>query len=422
MSTCRRSRHRHHADLRRRAAEPRVQRRPAGRWLHRRAAGRVQQRLHRFRRRPSAARRPSTSWHRRSTSSASTSAPPTRAPTIRSPAGGTGATARTYFDSTFGGNGIRRLLVCNNTTALQVAAAQVPEFTVALVVVNSTIYGGSGGSVGTYSLANGATEIAHPRDGSHRVRARRRVPVLRRRQRDRPRSPYRAASRREPNVTANTNRNTLKWRWAVASATAIPTMSNPNCGAGRQPRRAPCRRAPSACSRARTTTTAARYRPEYDCKMRNLGVPFCHVCRQVIWNRIGPLAALPARAKTPIHVVARYPEHLDVFAVGVRRADDEQLVGRRERLGGVVPGLRRRRVAGRPRLPDHRRRALLRPPRPLHGRHRQPRLQRVVGRLERVVGLVPPRDSRLPAGLHRQCRLPLHRPPRRVHDRRPTAA
>ena len=32
--------------------------------------------------------------------------------------GGTGATARTYFDSSFGGNGIRRLLVCNNTTAL----------------------------------------------------------------------------------------------------------------------------------------------------------------------------------------------------------------------------------------------------------------------------------------------------------------
>jgi hypothetical protein len=74
-------------------------------------------------------------------------------------AGGTGATARTYFDATFGGNSIRRLLVCNATTALTVAAAQVPEFTVVLVVVNSTIYGGSGGSVGTYSLASGATFV-----------------------------------------------------------------------------------------------------------------------------------------------------------------------------------------------------------------------------------------------------------------------
>ena len=36
----------------------------------------------------------------------------------------------------------------------------MPQFTVVIVVVNSTVYGGSGGSVGTYSLAGGATEIA----------------------------------------------------------------------------------------------------------------------------------------------------------------------------------------------------------------------------------------------------------------------
>jgi hypothetical protein len=32
------------------------------------------------------------------------------------------------------------------------------------------------------------------------------------------------------------------------------------------------------------------YRPEYDCKMRKLGIPFCAVCRQVIRNRIMPIA------------------------------------------------------------------------------------------------------------------------------------
>ena len=62
--------------------------------------------------------RRSTSCARRSTSSGSTSRPPTPAPTIPSAGGGTGATARTYFDATFGGNSIRRLLVCNDTTAL----------------------------------------------------------------------------------------------------------------------------------------------------------------------------------------------------------------------------------------------------------------------------------------------------------------
>ena len=45
--------------------------------------------------------------------------------------GGTGATAATYFDATFGGNGLRRLLICDATTALTTACAQVPEFSVA---------------------------------------------------------------------------------------------------------------------------------------------------------------------------------------------------------------------------------------------------------------------------------------------------
>lgn len=60
--------------------------------------------------------------------------------------GGTGASVRTYFDATFGADGIRRLLVCKNNTALLTAAAQVPAFTVVLVVVNSTVYGGRNGA------------------------------------------------------------------------------------------------------------------------------------------------------------------------------------------------------------------------------------------------------------------------------------
>ena len=50
--------------------------------------------------------------------------------------------------------------------------------------------------------------------------------------------------------------------------------------------------------------------------MRNLGAQFCRICRQVILNRIGPLTTAVVRAQTPISVVARYPSHLDVFAVG----------------------------------------------------------------------------------------------------------
>ena len=227
--------------------------------------------------------------------------------------GGTGATARTYFDASFGGNGIRRLLVCNATTVLTVAAAQVPDFTVAIVVVNSTIYGGSGGSVGTYSLAGGATEIAIHEMG-HTAFGLADEYAYYAGGAETGHDHHPAGEPAQPNVTLNTNRATLKWGWAVAATTALPTMANPNCA-----------QVDGRASTVPAGTVGAfegahyyhcgAYRPEYSCKMQALGIPFCHVCRQVIWNRIGPLATLPARARTPITVLARFPEHLDVFAV-----------------------------------------------------------------------------------------------------------
>ena len=227
--------------------------------------------------------------------------------------GGTGATARTYFDASFGGNGIRRLLVCNATTVLTVAAAQVPDFTVAIVVVNSTIYGGSGGSVGTYSLAGGATEIAIHEMGHTAFGLADEYPYYAGGA-ETGHDHHPAGEPGQPNVTLNTNRATLKWGWAVAATTALPTMANPNCA-----------QVDGRASTVPAGTVGAfegahyyhcgAYRPEYNCKMQALGIPFCHVCRQVIWNRIGPLATLPARARTPITVLARFPEHLDVFGV-----------------------------------------------------------------------------------------------------------
>lgn len=227
--------------------------------------------------------------------------------------GGTGATARTYFDSSFGGNNIRRLLVCNTTTALQVAAAQIPEFTTVLVVVNSTIYGGSGGGVGTYSLANGATEIGIHEMGHTAFGLADEYPYYAGGA-ETGHDHHPAGEPGEPNVTTNTDRNTLKWRWAVASTTAIPTMSNPACNTI-DSRPSPVPTGTVGLFEGAHYYHCGGFRPEYDCKMRALSVPFCRVCRQVIWNRIGPLATLQARARTPISVVARYPEHLDVFAV-----------------------------------------------------------------------------------------------------------
>jgi hypothetical protein len=43
------------------------------------------------------------------------------------------------------------------------------------------------------------------------------------------------------------------------------------------------------------------FRPQYDCKMRNLGVPFCRVCRQVISARIGVPAPPKSSCAPPAH-------------------------------------------------------------------------------------------------------------------------
>ena len=221
----------------------------------------------------------------------------------------------------------------------------------------------------------------------------------------------------EPNVTTNTDRNTLKWRWAVASSTAIPDDEQSRRATRWTRVRARCRQERSVCSKALITITAARFRPEYDCKMRALSVPFCRICRQVIWNRIGPLATLQARARTPITVVARYPEHLDVFAVANNGRTMSNWWDASSGWAGwfhVQGGIASPGGSGSPVTAIA---PLLRASRSLHGRHGQSRLQLLVGCLERLAPMVPDRQSAVSSGLHRQCRQPLHRPSRSLHDR-----
>jgi hypothetical protein len=100
----------------------------------------------------------------------------------------------------------------------------------------------------------------------------------------------------------------------VAATTPIPTMTNPNCSQV-DSRPSPVPTGTVGLFEGAHYYHCGGYRPEYNCKMRELSIPFCRICRQVIWNRIGPLATLQARDRTPINVVARFPEHLDVFAV-----------------------------------------------------------------------------------------------------------
>ena len=281
----------------------------------RRAAERLQHRVLRRSSLRSSARRPSTSsrpainvFRVNVTSTDSGADDPVAG-------GGTGATARTYFDST-----LRR--------QRHPPAAAVQH--------HDGAAGGRGAGPRVHRRARGR-ELDDLRRQRRRVSAPTRSPTAPPRSRIHEMGhtafgladeyPYYAGGNEtghdhhpagepsEPNVTTNTDRNTLKWRWAVASTTADP--DDEQSRTARRWTRGParCRRARSALFEGAHYYHCGAFRPEYDCKMRALSVPFCRVCRQVIWNRIGPLATLQARARTPITVVARYPEHLDVFAV-----------------------------------------------------------------------------------------------------------
>lgn len=207
---------------------------------------------------------------------------------------GTGATARTFFDATFCSSGLRRLLTVNNSTAREVARAQVPAVHMTMVAVNSTIYGGSGGPVGTFSMAPRAEEIAlhemgHTAFGladeyefyqgcgsgetAHDV--------------------FPDTEPCEPNVTIETDPARIKWRALLTQPSdGLPTTVNANC--------ADCDPQPNPKSANYVGAySGARYfhcgcfRPSFDCRMRAINFPYCAVCQQVIRDTLTPYLPPP---------------------------------------------------------------------------------------------------------------------------------
>jgi hypothetical protein len=69
-------------------------------------------------------------------------------------------TKDTYLGCTFDKNGIHRLLSpVNNAKAFQVLATNMPQYSQAFILCNSTEYGGAGGAFATSSLNSSAFEI-----------------------------------------------------------------------------------------------------------------------------------------------------------------------------------------------------------------------------------------------------------------------
>ncbi|NUT32960.1 MAG: hypothetical protein HOV79_07785 [Hamadaea sp.] len=194
--------------------------------------------------------------------------------------GGPGVRARTYFDASYGDGQVDRLLVVDTGTALSVAGDQVPQWNAVLVLVNSTVYGGSGGAVAVFSMAAGAEEIALHELGHSPFGLADEYEYYRgcaSGETDRNHHPHLEPA--EPNVTIDDDRARIKWRDLVAATTPVPTTVNKDCTRC-DPRTAPPASVPADAIGAFEGAHyhhCGAYRPQFDCRMRALGLPFCAV-------------------------------------------------------------------------------------------------------------------------------------------------
>jgi hypothetical protein len=202
--------------------------------------------------------------------------------------GGSGSTARTYFDATFcGDSNIRWLLVVNNAIVKATAEAQVPKWNALLVVVNSTVDGGSGGEVGTFSLAPGAENVALHELGHTAFNLADEYEYLQGCGKDTDQDNYPGSEPAEANVTANDDPAKLKWRHLVAASTPVPTTRNPDCTQC-DPQVSPVPTSTVGLFEGAHHYHCGLFRPEFNCKMRALDDPFCAVCRERIQTVLNP--------------------------------------------------------------------------------------------------------------------------------------
>lgn len=195
--------------------------------------------------------------------------------------GGTGGVAHTYFDASFCNSNVRRALVVSNATVIGVANIQVPAWHMLIVIVNSAVYGGTGGQVAVFSLAPGANEIAlhemgHTAFGladEYECYAGCGVDVGHER--------FVGGEPLQVNVTANPNRDTIKWRDLIDPATAMPTTANANC-VNCDPQQNPVAADTVGAFEGAYYYHCRAYRPQFNCRMRALNNPYCAVCARAI--------------------------------------------------------------------------------------------------------------------------------------------
>ncbi|PWB74425.1 hypothetical protein C3F09_03990 [candidate division GN15 bacterium] len=182
----------------------------------------------------------------------------------------------TYFNSSFWVNGIERLLAIDGTGYSRAVSAANSYVGYGLwdflfILVNSTKYGGSGGSIAVSSVHPYAPEILlHETGHTFAGLADEYSDAY----------PGYPAGDPEPNVDYDFSGPALKWLVWVTPGVPLPT-----------PPTSPYLSSVGAFEGARYLTTGI-YRPMYTCEMKALDQEFCPVCKEAHINRYTNMMSL----------------------------------------------------------------------------------------------------------------------------------
>lgn len=212
--------------------------------------------------------------------------------------------ADTYFNSTFDTAGIHRLLVNGNAGLIfTVLRGALPEWDIVFIIVNHSMYGGSGGQFAVFSTHSSAPQIAiHEIGHSFAGLA----------------DEYEYGSgdfsgHEAPNTTAETFRSSIKWRLWIEDSTPIPT-----------PEDAAYDNIIGLFEGA-VYNSLDWYRPKLDCMMRSLFRPFCAVCSEQTILSIYALVP-PHRGRFPFgYSIDISPEYRGNFTIDPRSSNFSDL-------------------------------------------------------------------------------------------------
>jgi hypothetical protein len=161
-------------------------------------------------------------------------------------------------------------LLTVSTSKVFTRAAATPDWDKILIIVNDTLYGGSGGSVLVGSLDTSSVNVIQHEFGhtfmglaDEYSTAYPGFPLC---------SDFGSFPNCEPNVTDQTNRALTKWTAWIDPSTTIPTPTSDHTHVG--------------LFLGARYQSAGFYRPKYDCLMNHLGVSFCEICRQAFVLRL----------------------------------------------------------------------------------------------------------------------------------------